>query len=75
MMAGRGVRASHSNMLGAAFGGLLLDHLSISGTFIGGAMLLVCAARITGRGDRLQPDAQIAWPMKPLTNRAAAPTH
>jgi predicted MFS family arabinose efflux permease len=40
-------------MLGAALGGALLDHLSIGATFIGGAILLVAAAVIVGRGSRI----------------------
>uniref|UniRef100_C6E1I6 Major facilitator superfamily MFS_1 n=1 Tax=Geobacter sp. (strain M21) TaxID=443144 RepID=C6E1I6_GEOSM len=41
-----------SIMLGAAFGGLLLDHISIAATLIGGAILLVLASLIIGNGDR-----------------------
>lgn len=43
-------------MLGAAFGGLLLDHVSIAATFFGGAALLVLASFAVGRGPlRAQP--------------------
>lgn len=42
-----------SIMLGAAFGGLLLDHISVAATFIGGAVLLVLAALTVGNGTRL----------------------
>jgi len=35
-------------MLGAGFGGLLLDHLSIVATFIGSAVLLVIASVAVG---------------------------
>jgi predicted MFS family arabinose efflux permease len=41
-------------MLGAAFGGLLLDHFSIAATFSGGAALLFLAALTVGRGERLR---------------------
>jgi predicted MFS family arabinose efflux permease len=44
-----------SIMLGAAFGGLLLDHVSIAATFIGGAILLALASLIIGDGDRIKP--------------------
>jgi predicted MFS family arabinose efflux permease len=40
-----------SIMLGAALGGWLLDHASITAPFIGGAALLLCAAAIV-RGER-----------------------
>jgi predicted MFS family arabinose efflux permease len=43
-----------SIMLGAAFGGLLLDHLSIAATMIGGTVLLVLASLIVGNGDRIR---------------------
>jgi predicted MFS family arabinose efflux permease len=42
-------------MLGAAFGGLLLDHLSVAATFIGGTVLLVFSSLTLGDGDRLRP--------------------
>ena len=32
-------------MLGAALGGLLLDHFSVAATFLGGAALLLLASR------------------------------
>ena len=35
-------------MLGAGFGGLLLDHLSIAATFIGSAVLLAIASVAAG---------------------------
>jgi predicted MFS family arabinose efflux permease len=41
-------------MLGAAFGGLLLDRVSISATWIGGAALLVFASLAAGSGGRLR---------------------
>lgn len=40
-------------MLGAAFGGLLLDHISIAATLIGGTILLALASLIVGNGDRI----------------------
>jgi len=42
-------------MLGAAFGGLLLDHLSLTATWIGGAVMLLLASLIVGSGHRLRP--------------------
>jgi predicted MFS family arabinose efflux permease len=44
-----------SILFGAALGGLLLDHISIAATFIGGAVLLVLASLIVGNGDRIKP--------------------
>jgi predicted MFS family arabinose efflux permease len=41
-------------MLGAALGGLLLDHLSIMATLIGGAAMLALSALIVGDGGRLK---------------------
>jgi predicted MFS family arabinose efflux permease len=40
-------------MLGAAFGGLLLDHVSIAATLIGGTILLALASLIVGNGERI----------------------
>jgi predicted MFS family arabinose efflux permease len=40
-------------MLGAAFGGMLLDRISIAAALIGGAVLLVLAALTVGSGRRL----------------------
>jgi len=42
-----------SIMLGAAFGGLLLDHVSIAATFIGGTVFLVLASLTVGNGSRV----------------------
>ena len=42
-----------SIMLGAAFGGLLLDNISIAATLIGGTILLALASLIVGNGDRI----------------------
>mgnify|MGYP006145770791 CR=1 FL=1 len=42
-------------MLGAGLGGLLLDHLSLSATWLGGAVMLLLAALVVGSGRRLQP--------------------
>jgi predicted MFS family arabinose efflux permease len=52
-----------SIMLGAAFGGLLLDHISVAATLIGGTILLVLASLTIGRGKRIQ-----ARVLKPDTN-------
>jgi predicted MFS family arabinose efflux permease len=41
-------------MLGAALGGVLLDHLSIAATLLGGAALLAAASWLAGNGARLQ---------------------
>jgi predicted MFS family arabinose efflux permease len=43
-----------SIMLGAAFGGLLLDQISIAATLIGGTILLALASLIVGNGDRVR---------------------
>ena len=48
-----------SIMLGAAFGGLLLDHLSIAATLIGGTVLLVLASLTVGNGDRIKARMQV----------------
>lgn len=42
-------------MLGAALGGLLLDHVSLSATWIGGAVLLLLASLAVGDGRHLRP--------------------
>ena len=42
-----------SIMLGAAFGGLLLDHVSVAATFIGGAVLLILGSLTVGNGNRI----------------------
>ncbi|WP_448168616.1 MFS transporter [Burkholderia ambifaria] len=44
-----------SIMTGAEFGGILLDHVSIAATLVGGTALLVLSAAIVGNGARLQP--------------------
>jgi predicted MFS family arabinose efflux permease len=49
-----------SIMLGAAFGGLLLDHISITATLIGGTILLALAWVIVGNGDRIKPPGKFA---------------
>lgn len=43
-------------MLGAACGGLLLDHVSIAATLVGGGVLLVLASLAIGSPQRLQDD-------------------
>lgn len=42
-------------MLGAAFGGLLLDHVSLTATWLGGAVLLLLGSLTVGSGGRLRP--------------------
>lgn len=42
-----------SIMLGASFGGLLFDHVSIAATLVGGAMHMVFASLAIGNGGRL----------------------
>lgn len=44
-------------MLGAGLGGVLLDHLSLSATWLGGALMLLLAALVVGSGRRLRPVA------------------
>ena len=46
-----------SIMLGAALGGLLLDHLSIAATLIGGTALLILGSLTVGDGTRIQRQA------------------
>ena len=46
-----------SIMAGAGIGGLLLDHASITATFVGGAILLALAASTAWNHDRLRPAA------------------
>ena len=41
-------------MLGAAFGGLLLDHIAVGATLVGGTVMLMLAALTIGNGDRLE---------------------
>jgi len=42
-------------MLGGALGGVLLDHFSISATFLAGAALLAAGALVVGDGRRIAP--------------------
>lgn len=44
-----------SIMLGGAFGGYLLDSVSVGATFIGGSLLLFAAAAVVGAGRRIRP--------------------
>lgn len=44
-----------SILLSAAFGGLLLDHISIAATLIGGTVLLTLASLVVGNSDRIKP--------------------
>jgi predicted MFS family arabinose efflux permease len=48
-----------SIMLGAAFGGLLLDHISAVATLMGGTVLLVLASQTVGNGNRIRPDSVV----------------
>ena len=43
-----------SIMLGAAIGGLLLDHISIAATLVGGTILLALASLIVGNGETIR---------------------
>ena len=42
-------------MSGGAFGGYLLDRVSITGTLVGGSLLLLLSAAVVGDGKRLRP--------------------
>lgn len=42
-------------MLGAGLGGVLLDHFSLSATWLGGAVMLLLGALVVGSGRRLRP--------------------
>jgi predicted MFS family arabinose efflux permease len=44
-------------MLGASFGGVLLDHISIAATLIGATALLIISSVVIGKGNRLMPNA------------------
>src|SRR5947207_8636153 len=48
-----------SIMLGGALGGLLLDHISVAATFIGGSVLLIFASLVVGTGRRIQPSPSV----------------
>lgn len=48
-------------MLGATFGGLLLDRFSVTATFLGGAGLLLLAALAAGQGRLRPPAARSPW--------------
>lgn len=54
-----------SIMLGGALGGLLLDHISVAATFIGGSVLLIFASLVVGSGRRIQPSPSIHRPTHP----------
>jgi predicted MFS family arabinose efflux permease len=58
--------------LGAALGGVLLDHISIAATLIGGSLLLVLAAMTVGQGGRVKEDgrAKQANSQQSETNKA-----
>ena len=49
-------------MLGAGLGGMLLDHLSVTATFLGGATLLLAASAVVGTGRRLRADRTLEPP-------------
>jgi predicted MFS family arabinose efflux permease len=55
-----------SIMVGAAFGGYLLDHISVGATFLGGASLLLVSACVVGSGRRLRPGTPPAEIRLPL---------
>jgi predicted MFS family arabinose efflux permease len=58
-------------MIGAALGGVLLDHLSIMATLIGGAAMLGMSAIIVGNGGRLKaPEAERGIPRARRPGRA-----
>jgi predicted MFS family arabinose efflux permease len=46
-------------MIGASFGGLLLDHVSIGATFTGGAALLALGSLVVGSSERLRPNRRM----------------
>jgi predicted MFS family arabinose efflux permease len=48
-----------SIMTGAAFGGFLLDNLSIAATLIGGSVLLVLASLTVGNGNRIKARMEV----------------
>lgn len=47
-----------SIMLGATFGGLLLDHISIASTLLGGTALLLIGSFVVGNGNRIRQQAR-----------------
>lgn len=53
-----------SIMLGGALGGLLLDHISVAATLIGGSVLLIFASLVVGTGRRIQPSPSIHHPTR-----------
>jgi predicted MFS family arabinose efflux permease len=59
-----------SIMLGAAYGGLLLDHISIAATLIGGTVLLVLASLTLGDGSRVKARIEVAEPRNQRPTRA-----
>jgi predicted MFS family arabinose efflux permease len=54
-------------MLGAALGGLLVDHISLAAMMVGGTALLLLAALVIGSGKRLRPEglAMESWSCRP----------
>ncbi len=59
-------------MLGAALGGLLLDHLGIAATLVGGTVLLVVASFVVGNGDRVSESTDARRARVTQQNRAIA---
>ena len=53
-----------SIMMGGALGGLLLDHISVAATFMGGSVLLIFASLAVGTGRRIQPSRSIHHPTR-----------
>jgi predicted MFS family arabinose efflux permease len=58
-----------SIMLGGAFGGSLLDHISVAATFLGGTVLLVLATLTIGRGNRIRSIGEEARAKAPIRER------
>jgi predicted MFS family arabinose efflux permease len=58
-------------MLGASFGGFLLDHFSRAATLIGGTALLLLGAVAVGNGNRLKPDGRGTPDSAPVQLHAA----
>ena len=63
-----------SIMLGATFGGLLLDHISIAATLIGGTALLIMASLIVGNGERISSADQAGKAFNPCVSSVPCDT-
>jgi len=61
-------------MLGGALGGLLLDHISVAATFVGGTGLLLLASLTISRGKRIQARASSTHGHSRTQNSHAAAT-